>query len=146
MNTNMNIRDKIQTSLGNMRIYADKMLQNDLKIKSQKYVKDPVNKRMVVLLDCNSNLPEDLDIRVKDHRLVIEAFIDIFQDPPLRVHNIDKNILYDYNAVGLEIGFSEVALPRSYDFEIISYRVMRPRMLMVILKYDKKLKKQNLDN
>jgi hypothetical protein len=116
-------------------------LKNDLRIDYVEYFKDPVNRRLIVLMESQSGFTGDINLRINDSKLVIESMRDLeLSLRPLRTHLLQRDALEELDWNGLEIDCSEVALMKSYSFELVSFQVISPDLLKVILTFEKQQK------
>jgi hypothetical protein len=83
-------------------------------------------------------LTQDINISIRGAQMVIEAIHDLGYSKPFRSHLIEKEILNEFDQEGiLELGCSEIQLHHGYNYNLVSYQVISPSLLKVILRYDK---------
>lgn len=134
-------RDLLGTRFGNAL-----KLRNDLKFERIEYLRDTAHKNLIVLIESDMGLTQDVNISVHGNKLTVEAIQDLSYDRPYRTHLIQKELLDEFENGGLEIGFSEVMLDSGYNYDLLTYQVIGPGLLKVILSYSKILKQKPFYN
>ena len=134
-------RDLLGTRFGNAL-----KLRNDLKFERIEYLRDTAHKNLIVLIESDMGLTQDVNISVHGNKLTVEAIQDLSYDRPYRTHLIQKELLDEFENGGLEIGFSEVMLDSGYNYDLLTYQVIGPGLLKVILSYSRILKQKPFYN
>jgi hypothetical protein len=80
-------------------------------------------------------LDHEVNAFLQGLNLVIEAPRQLEYEKPFRMHLIGADTLTDYEKGGNEIGFSEVQLNQGFSYSILSYRMVTPGLLKIILNF-----------
>lgn len=107
--------------------------QNELQINRIEYLNDKQRHRWVLLLESDLAFDQEVNVFIKEDRLIVEASRSIDFEKPFRSHLFDTDTLSEIEQGGLEIGFSELKLNHGNKYQIISYQVINPRLIKVIL-------------
>jgi len=109
--------------------------RNDLEISRIDYLKDTQKGQLVIFLE--SNLLQNLEVNaiLQGNNLIIEAVRSLEYEKPLRTHLIGNETLSEYEKGGSDIGFTEVQLKPGFSYGILSYKMIHPGLLKVILSF-----------
>lgn len=121
-------------------------LRNDLKLERIEYLRDSAHNNLIVLVESDMGLTQDVNIYIHGNKMTIEAIHDLDLERPYRTHLLQKDLLAEFENGGLEIGFSEVMLDSGFHYDLLSFQVIGPGLLKVILSYTKLDKQKPLYN
>ena len=110
--------------------------RNDLEISRTDYLMDMKKNQLVIFLE--SDLLFDLEavnVLIQGNNLIVEAPRSMEYEQPFRVHLIDREYLLQQEKGILEIGFSEVRLKPGFSYSVLSFKMINPGLLKVILSF-----------
>jgi hypothetical protein len=111
--------------------------RNELQLNSIEYQNGQNRDQRVLILESHLPLEQDVNVFIKGDTLIIEASRSVEFDKPFRSHLLEKDRLSEIEMGGLEIGFSELKLNHDFKYHIVSYQVMNPRLIKVVLSIQK---------
>lgn len=117
--------------------------RNDLEINRIDYLKDTQRNQLVIFLESDLLFEHELNAFMQGNNLIIEALRSLEYEKPYKTHLIDKESLSDAEKGGLEIGFTEVHLMPGFSYGILSYKMIQPGLVKVILSFKQHRKKLN---
>ena len=109
--------------------------RNDLEISRIDYLKDTQRNQLVIFLESDLLFEHELNAFMQGNNLIIEAPRSLEYEKPCKTHLIDKESLSDTEKGGLEIGFTEVHLKPGCSYGILSYKMIQPGLVKVILSF-----------
>jgi hypothetical protein len=110
--------------------------ENPLGIGKINYLWDLDRSQLVLIMESDQIFNKELNLMIKGSSLMIEAPIIATYNKPLKMRLYDWEIQDDFETGALDIGFSEVQLKPGYHYSLISYQVLDPYLLKVILAYN----------
>ncbi len=90
---------------------------------------------MVIFLESSLFQDRGVYALIQGNNLIIEASRSLDYTKPVRTHLIEEKTFTDSENDGLEIAFSEIQLSPGYRYSIISYQIINPGLLKVILDF-----------
>ncbi len=114
------------------------LLNNKLEISNMEWERDIQKHLLIIVVECNRIMnSKEVYAFLQRNILIIEAPILIGLNRPFRAHLVDREIRNECEKGVADIGFSEVRLDKQYDYSLISFRVIKPGLLKVVLHYQK---------
>ena len=113
-----------------------KKAENQLGIEKIDALKDHLNRHLILLASGNQMDCSDVYAFVKGSRLILEATMPLYHgDLPFRTHLLGEEIFDDYTVDEPNIGFSEIILNPEFHYQVLSYAVLNPGLVKVVLNY-----------
>ena len=131
----MNIHPSYHRSLFDSKICQVIKSRNDLEIERIDYLKDTQKGQLVIFLESDLLFESEINALMQGNYLIIEAPRSLNYEKPFKTHHIDKENLIDQEKGGLDIGFSEVQLNHGFRYTILSYKMINPGLLKVVLSF-----------
>lgn len=114
------------------------LLNNKLEISNMEWERDIQKHLLIIVVECNRIMNrKEVYAFLQRNILIIEAPILIGLNRPLRAHLVDREIRNECEKGVTDIRFSEVRLDKQYDYSLISFKVIKPGLLKVVLHYQK---------
>ena len=114
------------------------LLNNKLEINNMEWERDKQKHLLIVVVECNRIMnSKEVYAFLRGNVLILEAPILIGLNRPLRAHLVDREIRNECEKGVTDIGFSEVRLDKHYDYSLISFKVIKPGSLKIVLHYQK---------
>ena len=107
--------------------------RNHLGIDRLTFIRDKHRQLLIILAESDSFISRDVYVFLKGNILVVEAPLFIDLQRPYRTHLIEKENLDDFNIESSEVGFTEIKLFKKYDYNIMSYHMIKPGLLKIVL-------------
>lgn len=115
------------------------LLNNKLELSNMDWNRDIQKHLLIIVAECNRIMnSKEVYAFLRGNTLIIEAPILIGLFRPLRAHLVDREIRNECEKGVADIGFSEVRLNKHYDYSLISFKVIKPGLLKIVLHYQKK--------
>jgi len=121
-----NMSEQAAGQMGNNR--------DHLKIKKIDRVYDRNRDQLILMVSAGEMLDREVNVFLKENCLVLEAPHQLEYNKPFRTHLMDKETRYDTEMEDSPIGFSEVKLKPGYHYTLLSYQLINPTLLKIILK------------
>jgi len=118
--------------------------RNDLEIQKMEIIKDNYNKRLEIVLVANNEMESDVKVFLEGNSLKVEAIRHIEFEKPMRTHLIQRDVLSDFENGGVEIGLTEIKLEHGYNYELLTTKLIGPKLLKVVLSFQSLKKNKNM--
>lgn len=96
---------------------------------------DLIRSQMTLLIETDQSLKDEIDARMNDNLLILEAPLDSYYDRPIRTHLVGQEILNSFENGLSVVGSSEVELKPGYQYSILSCRLVNSRQIQVIFEF-----------
>jgi len=108
--------------------------QSDLGISKIEYIMKKHQNLMILLAESDLLMNEnELYAFVRDHTLVIEATLHVDVEKPVRTHLIERKNLEEFDHEIAEIRFAEIKLDKKYRYNVISWNMIKPGLLKIVM-------------
>jgi hypothetical protein len=107
--------------------------RNNLGINKLTFIRDKFKNLLIILVESDIMMSRDVYVFLKENILVIEAPLLVDLQRPYRTHLIEKENLDEFNRETNSIGFSEIKLFKKYIYNIISFNMIKPGLLKIVL-------------
>jgi hypothetical protein len=117
--------------------------QDHLRIKKIDRIYDRHRNQLILMVSAGEMLDREVNVFLEDNSLVLEAPHQLEYNKPFRTHLMDKDPLYEAENEDSTIGFSEVKLKPGYHYSVLSYQLINPTLIKIILKSSVALHQSN---
>ena len=107
--------------------------RNKLAIERIHHIVDRNRDLLILMIESQHILNNEIHVFLKDHILVIKTPLKLEIEKPVRSHLVEKESLNEFEKDVKEIIFSEIRLNHKYSYGMITYSMVRPGLLKVIL-------------
>ena len=90
---------------------------------------------LVVIIETDRMLAREIDARIRDNTLVLEAPLISSYEMPYKTHLIGQELRKEIEEGYGEIGISEVRLKPGYQYSLITCEVVEPKLIKVIFEF-----------
>jgi hypothetical protein len=107
--------------------------RNNLGINKLTFIRDKFRHSLIILAESDRMMSRDVYVFLKEDILVIEAPLMIDLEKPYRTHLIEKENLDEFDKGASRIEFTEIRLYKKYFYNIMSFNMIKPGMLKIVL-------------
>ena len=112
-----------------------RQLRDPLGIIKVNSIWDKQRRYLILLVECRQMNGKEVNPIVNDTKLILESPLEPSWDKPVRTHLIEREIREEFENGSLGFGFSEIKLKPGYEYSIVSFQVIGPSLIKVILRY-----------
>ena len=94
---------------------------------------DKQNRQIVLLVETRQKVTNEIDVQLRENRMILEAPLVSSYVKPLRTHKIEKENRSEFEDGLTVIGFSEIKLKSGYFYTLISSQLVDTNLIKVIL-------------
>ena len=117
---------------------------NQLGIEKIDSIKDNHGRHLILLLSGHHMDWVDVYAFLKGNKLILEAPLPFYyENLPLNANHVGGGILEKYAYEDPNIGFSEIILKPGFHYSLLSYDVLNPGLIKIVLRYKKENKYRN---
>jgi len=110
--------------------------RNDLRINKIEYAKNRHKNLLILLVESEVMIyGNEVYAFLRENMLIIEAPLLIEVEKPVRTHLIEKENLEEFEKEIAEIRFTEIKLDKKYKYNMISYSMIKPGLLKIVMHY-----------
>ncbi len=129
----MYIQEIKNNRIPDVRQYYILRERNHLGINKLTFIRDKFRQLLIILAESDTMISRDVYVFLKENILVVEAPLFVDLEMPYRTHLIEKGNLDEYNTDSSKIEFTEIKLFKKYEYNIISFNMIKPGLLKIIL-------------
>ena len=107
--------------------------RNYFEMDNVEFIRDKRNDFLVILAESELLAGNDIYAFLRGNNLTIETPRSIQVDVPFRKHHVGREDLSAFDSGATDIVFSEIKLPKRNGYRILSYDLVKPGMLKVVL-------------
>jgi len=98
------------------------------------FIRDKFRQLLIIMAESDTMISREVYVFLKENILVVEAplFVDL-EMMPYRTHLIEKGNLDEFNRESSKIEFTEIKLFKKYEYNIISFNMIKPGLLKIVL-------------
>ena len=115
------------------RMFQEQRIRNSFELDKVDFRRYSNRNLMVVLAQSDLLLSNETYVFLRKNYLVIETPMTTQLEHPFRMHLIEQDIRNEFERGITDIFFSEIKLNRKYQYNIISFGLVRPGLLKVVL-------------
>lgn len=109
--------------------------RNPLGIGKTNFIWDRQRQQLVLILESNQMFSQEAKAFLRENRLILEAPLISSFDKPFRTHLIERKVREEFEMGIMETGIAEVMLKPGYQYSLLSFQVIDPSLIKVILGY-----------
>lgn len=106
---------------------------NPLEIGQINYIWDLNRGQLILIIESKQMFFREIKPLLKGTSLILESPLISSYDKPFRTHLIDREVRDEFEKGIMDIGFSEIRLKPQYQYSVVSWQVVDPHLLKVIL-------------
>lgn len=141
---------RMYQNISEQAAYYARSNQDHLRIRKIDRIYDRHRNQLILMVSAGEMLDREVNVFLEDNSLVLEAPHQLEYNKPFRTHLMDKDPVYKADNEDSTIGFSEVKLKPGYHYSVVSYQLINPTLLKIILKSNvaphQSNRKQTLNN
>lgn len=107
--------------------------RNHLGINRLTFIRDKFRHILIILAESDTMIGREVYVFLKENILVVEAPLHIDFQKPYRTHLIEKGNLDEFDRESSKIEFTEIKLSTKYIYDIISYNMIKPGLMKIVL-------------
>ncbi|KPK85604.1 MAG: hypothetical protein AMS27_06800 [Bacteroides sp. SM23_62_1] len=111
--------------------------RNHLKINELNYIRNRQKKTLVILAE-SEQVQDNKEVYVflNGNILIIEAPMNVPLDRPIRTQLLEREVIEKFELDSSEIGFTEIRLNKNFRYDLVSFRMIKPGLIKIILDYN----------
>jgi hypothetical protein len=107
--------------------------RNHLRIDRLTFIRDRFNHMLIILAESETMISREVYVFLKGNIMVVEAPLFVDLQKPYRTHLIEKGNLNEFDRESPKIDFTEIKLFKKYEYNIMSFNMIKPGLLKIIL-------------
>ena len=139
----MNMNHYMRHSISDQVSDLSKRNNNNLGIRKIDRIYDKYRDQLILMVNTREMLGREVNAFLKGNDLIMEAPFQLDYNKPYRRHLIGKDILYESEIDVSLIGFARIKLKPGYHYSVLSYQLINPTLIKIILKSSVALHQSN---
>jgi hypothetical protein len=129
----MYLQEIKNSRIPDMRQYYILRDRNRLGLNKLTFIRDKFRQLLIILAESDTMISREVYVFLKENILVVEAPLFVDLEMPYRAHLIEKGNLDEFNKESSKIEFTEIKLFKKYEYNIISFNMIKPGLLKIVL-------------